>query len=107
MKTTRYDPDLLIELLRMPYHVAQAFRALCKASEAETPADKMVLMGAAQEHVDQELIRLRVALQSPPKEVERLFGAVLDPDFGLAEEALNEAYQMRESLAARKEGSGK
>lgn len=107
MKHTGFDPDLLIELLRMPYHVAQALRALCKAAEAETPADKMILMGAAQEHVDQELIRLRVALQSPPKEVERLFGAVLDPDYGLAEEALSEAYQIRESLAARKEGPEK
>lgn len=107
MGSTGFNPDHVIELLRMPYHVAHAFRALCRASEAESAADKMILMGAAQEHVDQELIRLRVLLQNPPQQAERLFGAVLDPDYGLAEEALNEAYQMRESLAARKEGSEK
>lgn len=109
MEETPFDPQLVIELLKMPYHIAAAFKGMCCASLAATPQEKLILMGAVQEHVDNELARLRMVLQKPSDEPqpERLFGAVLDTDYGLAEEALQEAYQIRDSLQARKEGQKK
>lgn len=105
MERQKFNPDPAIELLRMPYHLAKAFRAIIEAAEAETPQEKLILMGLAQEQVDQELVRLRLLLQKPHTDgqPERLFGAVLDPDYGLVEDALTEAYQLRESLSSRKD----
>lgn len=109
MEPPSFNPDLVIQLLKMPYHIASAFKGLCSASAAETPQEKLILMGAVQEHVDNELARLRLVLQTPKEapQPERLFGAVLDPDYGLAEDALKEAYQLRDSINAQKEGRKK
>jgi hypothetical protein len=102
MEKYRFNPEPAIELLRMPYHLAKAFRALIEAAEAETSQEKLILMGVAQEQVDQELVRLRLLLQKP-EPTERLFGAVLDPDYDLVEDALSEAYLLRDSLSAKKD----
>lgn len=97
-----FNPDPVIELLQMPYHLAAAFRSMCEASVARTPAEKLILMGSVQEHIDQELIRLRMLTQKDfTSQPERLFGAVLDTDYGLATEALQEAVQYRDSLRAK------
>ncbi len=105
MDPTQFDPDRVIEHLRMPHHMAAAFRAICEAATAKTPGDKLILAASVQEHIDQELIRLRTLLRKPadPSQPERLFGAVLDPDYGLAEEALAEAVQYRASRLAKGE----
>lgn len=109
MNDKPFDPDPVIEALRMPFHVASAFKNICLAAQASTPEDKLILMAAVQEHVDNELVRLRLLLQKPKEapQPERLFGAVLDPDYGLAEEALSEAYQIRDNLRQRKDGGEK
>lgn len=110
MRPKFFDPDAIVEFYQMPYHLAFAFKSICDAATADTPEEKLRLMGTAQEHVDNELIRLRTVLQKSAAvapQPERFFGAVLDPDFGLIEEALAEAYQIRESLRIQKEGRKK
>lgn len=109
MEQPQFNPDLVIELLRMPYHIAAAFKGMCSACSADSPAEKMILMGAVQEHVDSELARLRLLLRTAhdAPQPERLFGAVLDTDYELTAEALQEAYQLRDSLLAQKEGQKK
>jgi hypothetical protein len=103
----RFDPDPIIESFKMPYHLAAAFRAIIAAAAAELPVEKMSFMGAAQEHVDSELARLRLLLQKQLAQPERLFGATLDTDYGLAEEALAEARQRRDFLKTQSEGGDK
>jgi hypothetical protein len=109
METRVFDPDIIVEYFKMPYHLASAFRVICSVAATEKPEERLRLMGLVQEHVDNELIRLRAILQKPKDapQPERLFGAVLDPDYGLAEDALLEAYQLRDSLKAQKEGQKK
>lgn len=97
-----FDPDEIIERFRMPFHLATAFKGLCKAAAAGSPEEKIVFTAAAQEHVDKELQRLRTVLINQSPQPQRLFGAVLDPDYGLAEEALTEAYEQRELLRAQR-----
>lgn len=109
MEKPKFNPDFIIDLMKAHYHLTEAFRIVGQVVGAASPRQKSIILEAIEGHMREELAGIRQALdptlEAPPPE--RTFGASLDPDYTLAEEALQEAYELRDSLKAGKEGRDK